>query len=113
MPKVFEQDGELRGHIENLIREPDEEQDPLCDKCKGEKHNQRIRGMEFLWGFKRQADGWSDGWVLDPKEGNTYHANLEVIEGGKKMRLYGYIRIIFKLGRSQTWERVQPADYGL
>jgi uncharacterized protein (DUF2147 family) len=111
--KVWEQDGELRGRIEQLYREPDEEPDPLCDKCKGEKYNQKVRGMEMLWGFKRKAKGLSDGWVLDPEEGNTYHARLEVIEGGAKMRLFGYIRIIFKIGRSQTWERVKPEDVGL
>jgi uncharacterized protein (DUF2147 family) len=111
--KVWEQGGELRGRIERLLREPNEEQDPVCDKCKGEKHNKKIIGMEFLWGFKREAAGWSDGWVLDPKDGNTYHATLEVAEGGAKLKLFGYIRILFKIGRSQTWERVRPEDSGV
>ena len=111
--KIWEQDGELKGRIEKLIREPGEEEDPLCDKCKGEKHNQKVRGMEMLWGFKRRADGWSDGRVLDPEEGNVYHADITVVDGGQRLRLFGYIRIIFKIGRSQTWERVKPEDVGL
>ncbi len=111
--KIWEQDGELRGRIEQLLREPNEEQDPLCDQCKGEKHNKKIIGLEFLGGFKRQASGWSDGWVLDPKDGNVYHGTLEVIEDGAKLKLFGYIRILFKIGRSQTWERVRPEDFGL
>ena len=108
--KIWEQDGELRGRIERLIREPGEPPDPVCDRCKADKHNQRIMGMEFLWGFKRQAAGFSDGWVLDPKDGNTYHASLELAEGGTKLRLFGYVRIVFKIGRSQTWERVAAED---
>jgi uncharacterized protein (DUF2147 family) len=111
--KIWEQDGELRGRIERLIREPSEEQDPVCDKCKGEKQGKKIIGMEFLWGFKRQSTSWSDGWVLDPKDGNTYHATLELAEAGTKLRLFGYVRIIFKIGRSQTWERVAAEEYGL
>ena len=110
--KIWEQEGELRGRIERLIREPNEEQDPLCDKCKDERHNKKIIGMEFLWGFKRERDSWSDGWVLDPKDGNTYHATLELTEGGAKLRLFGYVRIILKIGRSQTWERVKPEELG-
>ncbi len=85
----------------------------MCDKCKGEKHDERIIGMEFLWGFERRATGWGDGWVLDPDEGNVYHGNLEVQDGGNKLKLFGYIRIIFKIGRSQTWERVRPEDFGV
>jgi uncharacterized protein (DUF2147 family) len=110
--KIWEQDRELRGRIERLIREPNEEQEPRCDKCEGERHNKKILGMEFLWGFKRERDGWSDGWVLDPKNGNVYHATLQLIEGGATLRLFGYIRVVFKIGRSQTWERVRPEESG-
>jgi uncharacterized protein (DUF2147 family) len=111
--KIWEQDGELRGRVERLIREPNEEQDPVCDKCKDERHNKKIIGMEFLWGFKREGAGWSDGWVLDPKNGSVYHATLELVEAGAKLRLFGYIRVVFKIGRSQTWERVKPEEFGL
>jgi uncharacterized protein (DUF2147 family) len=108
--KIWEQGGELRGRVERLIREPNEEADPVCTECKGEKRNQKMLGLEFLWGFRRQDAGWSDGWVLDPEEGNTYHATLEVVEGGKKLKLFGYIRILVKIGRSATWERIRPED---
>lgn len=111
--KIWEQDGELRGRVERIFPAPGDEPDPLCDKCKGDKHNQKIRGMEMLWGFKRKTGGFTDGRVLDPEEGRTYHAQLEILDGGARLRLFGYVRIIFKIGRSQTWERVKPEEYGL
>jgi hypothetical protein len=47
-----EQDGTLKGKIMKLFREPHEEQNPLCDKCKGERKDKPILVMEFLCGFK-------------------------------------------------------------
>lgn len=109
--RIYEQGGQLHGRIEKLL-DPSR-QNPICTECPGAKKDKPVLGMEILWGFKREDGGWSDGRVLDPQEGKTYHANLEVLEGGKRLKLFGYIRVVFKIGRSQTWSRVSPGDYGL
>ena len=104
--KIVEVNGELRGRIEKLLAPPKDDPDPICKKCTGDKKDKLVRGMEFLWGFKREAKGWSDGYVLDPEEGQTYHGSIQLIDGGKRLKLFGYVRVIIKIGRGQVWERV-------
>ncbi len=99
------EDGTLKGRIEKLYPRPDEEADPLCDKCPGKRKNQRVIGMEFMWGFKGSGPIWKGGKILDPENGKTYNCQLEVVDNGKKIEVFGYIRIIFKIGRTQTWVR--------
>ena len=61
--------------------------------------------MEFLWGLEGAGAVWKNGQALDPENGKVYNCQLEVIENGKKLKVFGYIRIIFKIGRSQIWLR--------
>ena len=110
--KIVEVNGELRGRIEKLLAPPKDDPEPICKKCTGDKKNKPVRGLEFLWGFKREAKGWSDGYVLDPEEGQIYHGSIQVIDGGKRLKLFGYVRVIIKIGRGQVWNRVSPGDHG-
>lgn len=103
--KLWIEKDRLMGRIVKLFPKPDEDPDPLCDKCPGKRKNQKIRGMIFLWGFTREGDRWVEGKILDPENGKTYHCRVEVVEDGKKMKVFGYIKIIFKIGRTQTWVR--------
>ena len=104
--KIFEVNGELRGRIEKLLDVPSGEKPRTCDKCPGDKKGKPILGLEFLWGFKRDGATWGEGAVLDPEEGKVYKANLDVLDGGKRLKLFGFVRVLVKIGRSQTWTRV-------
>jgi uncharacterized protein (DUF2147 family) len=108
--EIFEVNGELRGRIDKFLNLPNGMKPPTCDKCPGDKRGKPVLGLEFLWGFKRDGASWSDGSVLDPEEGHVYRANLEMLDGGKRLKLFGYVRVVFKIGRSQTWTRVASAD---
>ncbi|MEI9949334.1 MAG: DUF2147 domain-containing protein [Pseudomonadota bacterium] len=108
--KIFELNGELHGRIEKLLDQPSGAKAPTCDKCPGDKQGKPVLGLEFLWGFKRDGAAWGEGAVLDPEEGKVYHANLDVLDGGKRLKLFGFVRVVFKIGRSQTWTRVESAN---
>ncbi len=99
------EDGTLKGRVEKVFPKEGEDPNPICDKCKGDRKDQPVLGMEFLWGFKGSGPLWKNGEVLDPENGKIYSCQLEVIENGKKLKVFGYIRIIFKIGRSQIWLR--------
>ncbi len=75
---------------------PDERQRgrPLC-------------GIPMLGGFQREGEGWADGWVYDPKSGDTYSGTITP-EGRDRLRLHGYIGIPL-FGRTEIWSRA-PAD---
>ena len=77
-----------------------------CEKCKGEKLNQPINGMEILWGLKETKKGieWSGGEILDPNNGKTYKCLMRPKEEGKKLEVRGYIGFSL-LGRTQVWEK--------
>lgn len=106
--RLWVENGELKGEIVKIFPKPGEDPDPVCDKCSGKLKNVRIIGMNFMWGFSKKGDKWVDGKIVDPDNGKTYHCQLEVIENGKKLKVFGYIKIIFKIGRSQTWLRHEP-----
>jgi uncharacterized protein (DUF2147 family) len=108
--KISVIDGELRGRIEKIL---DPEVNPICVRCPEEKKNKPVVGLEFLGGFRPAGSSWSEGWILIPSWGRTYHANLEVLEGGNRLKVSAFVRAIVKIGRSQTWERVAPEEYGL
>lgn len=76
---------------------------PICDKCKDDRKNKPITGMEIIRGMK--ADGtneYSGGTILKPDEGKVYKSKMELIEGGKKLEVSGCIAFICK---SQIWVR--------
>ena len=107
---IEERNGELVGRIEKLLEPTKGNPNPICTKCPGTKRGKPVIGLEFLWGFKRESKGWSDGYVLDPEEGRTYHGNMELHDGGRRLKLFGYVRVIVKIGRSQVWVRAAASD---
>lgn len=100
--QVEERGGELQGRIAHLFSPS--EPNPVCDQCEGERRNQPITGMQILWGFKRSGQGWSDGHILDPENGKTYKAKLQLQQGGAVMEVRGYLGVS-ALGRTQRWVR--------
>lgn len=103
--RVWLENGELRGRIERIFPKAGEDSDPKCDPCTGDKKGLRVIGMTFLWGFRRRDAKWVDGYVLDARDGRVYRGQLQVTSDGRRMNLFGYVRIIFKIGRTATWER--------
>lgn len=102
--KIEEIGGELVGHIVKVFPRPGEEDNPVCVKCKGAMKGKRAIGMRVLWGMKKDDDEWNGGGVMDPDNGETYKGYLKLIDGGKKLKLRGYVGISL-FGRSQEWVR--------
>jgi len=100
---IRETDQELDGTIEKLFDPPVPH--PTCYLCSGAMKDRPLVGLQVLWGFRQDGDEWSGGRVLDPESGRIYHASLTVEDGGKKLRLRGYIGVPL-LGRTEYWVRV-------
>jgi uncharacterized protein (DUF2147 family) len=100
--QIFQKGKKLFGKIVHLINP--REKDPKCTACEGARKNQRIIGMEILRDFAEDDDEWSGGYILDPREGKEYRCYLELIEGGKRLKVRGYIGIAL-LGRTQYWQK--------
>ena len=103
---IWQENGKLFGRIESLFLEPDEDPNPLCDKCKGDLYNKPVIGMTILNDLKQDGKEWNRGTIMDPDNGKTYKCKIEVIEDGAKLKVRGFIGISL-LGRTQYWLRVE------
>ena len=105
--EIYEEKGKLYGRIVELIREPGEDLDPICEKCPGDKKGKPIRGMVILWDLKKKDDNtWGNGKIMDPKNGKVYSAKIELAEDGT-LRVRGYLGFSL-LGRTQVWHPLTP-----
>ena len=102
--RITEVNGEFRGTIEKLFREPQEDPNPNCDKCTGDKKNKPVIGMIIMTGLKHDGDMYSGGEILDPANGKTYKCKIWLEEKGKKLHVRGFIGMAL-LGRTQVWVR--------
>lgn len=102
MELSIDKKGILSGKVVKLI----ELKDPnaKCTECDGDRKNKPILGMVVVWGLKEDGDEWTGGRALDPANGNVYNCFIEVLEGGKKLKIRGYLGIAL-LGRTQYWTR--------
>jgi len=104
--RVWEENGKLFGKIEKLFKEPAQDQNPKCVKCEGDKKDKPILGMTILWDMKKKGERWEDGRIMDPDEGKTYGCKLELAEGGKKLKVRGFMGFSM-IGRTEYWQRVE------
>lgn len=94
--------GTLTGRIVELL-DPSRP-NPTCDKCKDDRKDKPITGMEIIRGMKVDGAAWSGGTILKPDEGKVYKSKMELVENGSKLKVSGCVAFICK---SQLWER-QP-----
>jgi uncharacterized protein (DUF2147 family) len=104
--KVWTDKGELFGRIEKLVRKPGENPNPLCDKCTGDNKDKPVIGMTVMWGLKEDGEEWNGGQILDPDDGKIYKCKVELVDGGKKLEVRGFIGFAL-IGRTQTWVRAE------
>jgi uncharacterized protein (DUF2147 family) len=106
--RIFEKDGALVGVVGRALKE-DPNAKPNCDKCEDDRKGQPIIGMEIMRGLKREGKEdeylWAGGGkILDPTSGKIYTVKMVPIEGGKRLRVRGYLGPFY---RTQFWNRVE------
>lgn len=105
--KITEYKGSLWGQIQKLLnRGPDEDPDPVCDKCTGRNKGKKVVGLWIMWNLKDEdGDGKYDGgYIMDPKNGKTYKCHIK-LKDANTLEVRGYIGFSL-IGRTQTWYRV-------
>ena len=102
--RISEENGELKGVVEKIFDQPEDDPAHLCKECKGERKDKPIVGMAILWGLKKDGNAWTGGEILDPKNGKIYRCKMTVSADGKSLDVRGFIGISL-IGRTQTWLR--------
>ena len=106
--KLYDDKGKLAGKILKIVVKPGDKHDPICRDCDGSRKDQPKVGMVFFWNFvpaKSKPNKWVDGKILNPDDGKVYSSEVTLSDDGKSLSVYGYIRIIFKIGGTSVWQR--------
>jgi uncharacterized protein (DUF2147 family) len=101
--KVTLKDGKLTAQVVKVLSEA--HPNPRCIKCEGALKDAPIIGIKLVENLSPvEKDVWGDGQVLDPDSGKFYKVKISLIDGGKRIKLRGYIGAP-AFGRTQYWER--------
>ncbi len=101
--EVFESGGKFHGRIVQLL---DEDPGTICTQCPGALKGQPLVGLVFLTGLSAEGDEFTGGEILDPDDGRTYRARIQVIDGGAKLKVRGFLGLSI-FGRTQIWLRIR------
>jgi uncharacterized protein (DUF2147 family) len=106
--RLWEDKGKLLGKIVKLYPKADGTKQTVCSECSGKLKDKPVEGMIFFWNFQRDEGSntkWVDGRVLNPEDGKTYNCEVELSGDGKTLKVFGYIRLLIKVGGTSVWQR--------
>lgn len=111
--KLFEYQGKLVGKIVKTFPKEGKPAQSVCTECAGRQKDKPVVGLIFFWDFVHEEGSttkWTDGKILNPEDGKTYNAEAELSADGKTLKVFGYIRLLFKVGGTSNWQRPTPAE---
>lgn len=113
--EIYEEGGQLHGKVVEILQVSDEaernsEGELICVACDGERKGQPIEGMVLIEGMEKEGEQWKGGTILDPSNGKTYKAVMEM-DGPDRLKVRGYIGVPL-FGRTQMWHRVTSEQGG-
>ena len=101
--EIYEKSGKIYGKVAEILDL--EHKNNVCANCTGSDKNKPILGMVIIKGLTKEADEYTNGKILDPKNGKTYKCFI-TLESKDKLKVRGFVGISL-FGRTQYWYRVK------
>lgn len=106
---IYEYKGKYYGRMIVTFNEDGSFNDTIdapVERAPGVKGEPYYAGLDFIWGLKKNGQKYTDGFIMDPKEGKVYDSELWNKDGNLVVR--GQIWIF---GRNQTWPPASESDF--
>jgi len=102
--RIWEEKGKFYGKVEKLLnRTADEDVDPICNVCPGDRKGKKVLGMSILRGMEKESNRYAQGTILDPKKGKEYSCTMWMTNKDTLM-VRGWWGAFY---RTQTWSRIE------
>jgi uncharacterized protein (DUF2147 family) len=101
--EIYEKSGKIYGKVVEILDV--EHKNNVCSECSGSDKNKPILGMIIIKGLTKEGSEYTNGKILDPKNGKTYKCFV-TLEAKDKLKVRGFIGISL-FGRTQYWYRAK------
>jgi uncharacterized protein (DUF2147 family) len=101
--EIYEKSGKIYGKVIEILDVA--HKNNVCQDCAGEDKNKPILGLVIIKGLKKDGDEYTNGKILDPKNGKMYKC-LITLDSKDKLKIRGFIGFSL-FGRTQYWSRVK------
>jgi hypothetical protein len=98
------------GTIVRMFMKPGEDPNVVCDKCKDDRRGKPWLGLNIIRGMKRNGAEYTNGTILDPRDGDLYSAMMTLTPDGQTLVVRGYLGISL-LGKNQYWTRLPETAF--
>ena len=105
--RIFERGGAFYGRIERSS--PGDDFSARCTRCTGDRKDQPIVGLVIMRYLRLKDDEYIGGDILDPRTGGVYSCKFHLADGGRTLRMRGYLGISL-FGYTLTWVRVDETS---
>ena len=101
--EIYKKDGKIYGKVVDILNP--EKRDGLCEKCRDDRKDKPVLGMQIINGLTQDDEEYSGGKILDPEKGKEYKCKIWLDEDdADKLYVRGYIAFFY---RTQNWYRVE------